>query len=277
MNPIFPTRGARAFTLVELLVVIGIIALLISILLPSLNRARAAAFATVEVSQLRQMQTAHVMYVNDNDSFLIDAGLDHDHDDHAESGDDDDDHDDHGAGEQGGWIVTLERYYTDPLVLRSPVDDSPHWPGGTPVEVHDDGDEVFRRTSYGINDHLSSLYVDDADRRRYAKITDVKASSDTVHFLLMAHDGEFAAADHPHTHEWGQDAAGDPEAVPTIAAGQIETNAHGGERATWDARTAYGFLDGHAEVRTFRAAWNGEHGGAFISAFDPATADRVRH
>jgi prepilin-type N-terminal cleavage/methylation domain-containing protein len=55
----------HAFTLVELLVVIGIIAVLVSILLPSLNRARQTAIATKCLNNVKQLTMANQMYLNE--------------------------------------------------------------------------------------------------------------------------------------------------------------------------------------------------------------------
>lgn len=60
-------RGERAgFTLIELLVVVAIIAVLVAVLLPALNQARATAKTVTCMSNLKQIGTAMLMYADEH-------------------------------------------------------------------------------------------------------------------------------------------------------------------------------------------------------------------
>jgi prepilin-type N-terminal cleavage/methylation domain-containing protein len=63
-------RRHHGFTLVELLVVIGIVALLLSILLPAISMARSRANRTVCQAQLRDIGAAFTMYMTDSKGIL---------------------------------------------------------------------------------------------------------------------------------------------------------------------------------------------------------------
>lgn len=237
----------RGFTLIELLVVITITGLLVAILLPALAGARRAGQRTQCLANMKNLQLAHLLYSDANKGVLISVGLAHGgiHMD-----------------EQVAWINTLQEYYQTPLLVRSPVDNSPHWgpaPNGLPIP----GAPVSqrRRTSYGVNNFLDPSLGQDLLNWRptFARIPRPDA---TVHFLMMAFEGEFAGADHPHVEGW---AGSNPQ---NTASEEVQINAHGGRLRNRGALSNYGFLDGHAEVAPFSRVFTSQS----INRFDPVVA-----
>lgn len=100
-------RGHGGFTLIELLVVIGIIAILASMLLPSLARAKDAAKRIACVNHLRQLDLAVRMYVDDHNGYLPPRIL------------------------TNRWTTSLRSYYQDLKLLKCPSDTpKPSTPGG---------------------------------------------------------------------------------------------------------------------------------------------------
>lgn len=234
-------RKHRAFTLVELLVVVGIIAVLMGILLPALSGARRTANAVKCLSNMRNMAMAQVMYCNENNGYLVQAGFGHG-----------------GAHshEEVAWLNTLQQYYQSKLVARCPADDSPYWEGGRPLPGTTN---QYRRTSYGINSFLDKDLCPWGGP--YVKITQIRQSAATIQFLEMAQTGDYAGADHPHVDLWIGN-------VPAKAQAQLEINVHGGKLNSWSGRANYTFLDGHAETAEFSRVFKD----FTQNNFDPAVA-----
>lgn len=70
-SPLKIFKNRAGFTLIELLVVISIIGVLASVVLSSLESARAGARDAQRISDLRQIQTALEMYRNDHGFFSL--------------------------------------------------------------------------------------------------------------------------------------------------------------------------------------------------------------
>jgi len=248
------TRARRGFTLIELLVVVSILALLISVLVPALSSARRQAKMVRCLANFKGLETAHWAYMVSNNGSFINVGLAHGgaH-----------------ADEEAAWIKTLQQYYGNSLLARSPVDRSPHWgpyPKGTPIPAAEP--EQRRRTSYGVNNFLSDVsqnglnpYGPPPDGtlpqewpggggQAYTRLEIVRCPVCTVHFLMMAFTGQYAGSDHPHVEQWVE-----YPLPPLIAATQVAIDAHGGPKAAWESVSNYGFLDGHAETLRFNAVF----------------------
>lgn len=214
------------FTIVELLVVIGLTALLIAMLMAALANARLTADRMTCLSNMKQLETAHWAYIADNNGAMLGASV---------------------SGANASWVEALTAY-DDRLVMRSPVDSSPHFGEGTPVNGR------FRLTSYAINYNLLP-----ENPSGFGMIDEVASPSEAVHLVIKVFEGPGAVMDHVNPNAWH---APGLQVAMANAAREIQVNAHGGDEGSLVARSAYGFLDGHAEQLTFEEVYgtDGDNG-----------------
>jgi prepilin-type N-terminal cleavage/methylation domain-containing protein/prepilin-type processing-associated H-X9-DG protein len=221
---------ACAFTLVELLVVVAIIALLIAILLPSLARARQTAVSTMCLSNLRQFAAASHMYAQRHSdryplahwsSFNMSTNV----------------------FTQYAWDFTTERDWAHGGAIT--VRPGLLWEGRTTEEIHqcpafDGGSNTPADPYTGYNYNTS--YVGHGQGEQIeapVRLSDVRRPSQCALFG----DGEYAAGANKHMRA----PLPDLEYGDSFSAPEAGTQGYRHAKAT-DAA----FADGHAESRRQR-------------------------
>jgi len=243
-----PLRARRAFTIVELLAVIAIVAALIALLFPALRAARHRALAAKCLVNLRSLQQASLAYSADEAGWLIDARLPHGGQDQGSQ-----------TGSQESFVDVLSREgYCDTTQIRSPLDDSPHWAlelGGEGLPVPGTT-AAYRRTSYGLNNHLAREFSPWAaidPSLTTDRLNKVGNHASTVQLLMMATTGPFAGSDHPHVEGWGAGAT-----APSIASTEVAIASVSQDAPSGISSSNWGFLDGHVETASFGSIYVNE-------------------
>lgn len=177
---------AAGFTLVELLVVIGIVALLISILLPSLQKAQEQARTTQCASNMRQIYLGIQMYAQDHKGFppQVNGQLESAPDPFFPEG--------AGGPEApyppyGGWVIVLKmgKYvssdhdynpYNSSGIFACPT---ARQLGGHSISgMGGDGMLPYHRTDIGLNNHVSWNPAGYPNRYRWVPLTKIKQSAE---------------------------------------------------------------------------------------------------
>ncbi len=236
-------RWRGGFTLVELLVVIGIIVVLIGLLIPALRKARQASMRTQCLANIRSMETAQMLYASEQHNLLVEPG-------------------DGSYAVQGSWIGMLEPYAGKALVRRCPADASPYFASSYQLSAS----PVFRLTSYGLNNYVTPSHAP-LGTVPPKRITQVRHSSSVIQFGELAETGSYAVADHIHVDDFYSPLL--PKTTLARICGQMPVGRHGGTRNFWSGVLNFGFLDGHAESLAIRAVYTDPGHNRFNPAVAP--------
>lgn len=172
-------RASRAFTLIELLAVIAIIAVLMGVLLPSLSMARTHAKRLVSTSNLRQIGLAMELYTQDNQGLFPESS-------HGLTGQ---------AARQRSWIFTLSPYIGDVNEVRV-----------CPADPQRRKRLEYPTSSYIMNEYIAVDAVDPFGRLTgpsYRNKYKLKRPAETITVFVGADDLSAAlTSDHTHSRLW---------------------------------------------------------------------------
>ncbi len=226
-------RKAVKFTLIELLVVIAIIAILASMLMPALSRARTAAYCSGSLSNVRQLSMNMHIYAQDHDEYMPFYR-------HADEAGD--------ADHMSGWPENLYNHGYLPSENGNFDGSSILWGPGRKVEPMSDRVNRLseRRISpgYGLNMGVTvceSVYDPSEQRHTLTRITDAWIPS--VSEIIMLAEG-YALPEDTYRKHYGTlriepEATGSTEAILD----NKETGLY-----QYDGQVVRSYLDGHAQA-----------------------------
>ncbi len=218
-----PLAVWRGFTLVELLVVVSIIALLISILLPSLRNAREQGKQVLCMSNMRQMGIAMLSYALNNLEYLPASS--------CPLAEPDIEH-----PEELYWLTILQKYAGQPLVgrCRSDKTEKPFLNWANPP--HRDEWTKYRWSSYAINACLGPLKSNLALQR----LNLIKTPAAVIYIAEIRSGDSYDCADHIHSDLW--EGLEDPK-----------------QSVAWNRhlkKSNYLFTDSHVEPMCWKKTWD---------------------
>jgi prepilin-type N-terminal cleavage/methylation domain-containing protein len=207
----------KAFSLIELLVVIGIIALLVGLVAPALSNARERGRAAVCENNIRQLVMAMTIYADDlrGGRFFPDSNLPVTPDEVLV------------LDEKDSWVFTLAKttFTSDLEGARCPSDESPYWNQDYPFLTG-----RHRLVSYGANSYLANP---EPNNPAWSGLREqIRRPTNTILLgeLTEANSG-YAVGDEIYAYDWAPD-----EEFQYRASVEADRHIH---------RPWWGFVDGH--------------------------------